>query len=160
LDTVTIEWGRTATRFEQIARSQLAHLDQNGFYAIIGANYDETKKEWTNLDLLYIGQAFDQTLRQRIPQPHDAYSCVNENIKKTGKTVIVMVGVIRETSAERVTQDFVDDVECCLIYSNQPLCNDKCKDEYRGRPLRITNTEGYSPLKPSSSCALSTDSQR
>jgi hypothetical protein len=161
LDTVTIEWGHNAERFENIGRSALSHLDENGFYAILGANPDPTKNQWADFDLLYIGQAFDQTLRQRIPQPHPAYSCVNENIKKTGKTVIVMVGVITEKSVERLTQDFIDDVECCLIYSNQPLCNDKCKDEYNHRSprrqLRITNKEVDHILEASCSCVPPSD---
>ena len=133
-------------------------MDDNGFYAILGANYDKTKNQWIDFDLLYMGQVFDQTLRQRISQPHDAYTCVNANTKKTQKTAIIMVGVIKETSVERITQEFVNDVECCLIYSNQPLCNDKCKEEYTGRSLEITNTEGYYPLKETSSCSPPSDS--
>jgi len=153
LDSVTVEWTQTADTFANIDKSKLPHLDEKGLYAILGAVFDKPQNQWTKFNLLYIGQAFDQTLRVRIPQPHDAYACFDENLKKTTKTAIVMVGIVTQASVKPITQSLFDDVECCLIHSNQPLCNTDCKAEYKGRPLKITNTEGYPPLKPASECA-------
>jgi hypothetical protein len=155
LTTVTIDWREKVSTFESIsnAASKLPHLDEKGFYAILGATFAESgnKPGWINYKLLYIGQAFDQTLRKRIPQGHDAYKCVNEQLEKSGKTAIVMVGFVTRCSAT-VTSDLFDDIECCLIHTNQPFCNTECRDEYNGRPIRITNTGGYQPLRETSSC--------
>jgi hypothetical protein len=156
LDTVTIEWTKIVGSFASIAQSTstLPYLDGHGFYVVLAGNYDETKNVWTDLESMYIGQAFDQTLRARIPQHHAAYDCVDKYLRRSAKVAGVMVGIIAQASVERITQDFVNDVECCLIYSNQPDCNDNCKDAYTGRPIKITNTGGsYLPVKPVCQCA-------
>jgi hypothetical protein len=151
---VTIEWRENVSTFDVIAdpQSKLPHLDEKGFYAILASVRDTSTNKWNKFDLLYIGQAFDQTLRERISQPHDAYTCVNAKVKETEKTAIVMVGFIKQASVENITQSLLDDIECCLIYSNKPRCNIQCKDEYKGQPLKITNTGGYQPLKANSEC--------
>jgi hypothetical protein len=156
LNTVTIEWTRIVGRFASIAQSTsiLPHLNERGFYVLLAGNYDETKNIWTDLEPMYIGQAFDQTLRARITQRHPTYDCVEKYLRRSGKVAGVMVGIIAEASVERITQDFVNDVECCLIYTNQPDCNDNCKNEYKGRPIKITNKGGsYLPVKPVCKCA-------
>ncbi len=154
MDKVKIEWGPNVVALDKAAESNLAHLDENGFYAILSANLVQADdRRWGNFDLLYIGQAYDQTLRERLVQPHDAYSHISAENKKTGKTAVVMVGIITAVSTAKLTQDLVDDVEHCLIYSNQPLCNDADKGEYKGRSLQITNSGGCFPLKELSSCS-------
>jgi hypothetical protein len=66
-----------------------------------------------------------------------------------------MAGIVTHASVQRLSQDFVDDVECCLIYSNQPLCDQKCKEEYTGRSIKITNVDGtYIPVKRLSQCGV------
>lgn len=152
MDKVKIEWGPNVVALDKVAESNLAHLDESGFYAILSANLVQADdRRWGNFDLLYIGQAYDQTLRERLVQPHDAYSHISAENKKTGKTAVVMVGIITAVSTAKLTQDLVDDIEHCLIYSNQPLCNDANKREYKGRSLQITNSEGCFPLKELSS---------
>lgn len=74
--TVHINWGKGVIRFNQIKDFRLGRLDEKGFYAILGAIYNSNTKNWGNLKLLYIGQAFDQPLRERISQEHPAYECV------------------------------------------------------------------------------------
>jgi len=128
LNTVTIEWTKIVGRFASIAQSTsiLPHLNERGFYVVLAGNYDETKNIWTDLESMYVGQAFDQTLRARMTQCHPADDCVDKYLRRSGKVAGVMVGIIAEASVERITQDVVNDVECCLIYSNQPVCNDNC----------------------------------
>jgi len=154
LDAFTVHWTQSVDTLQAIASSttKLPNLDNNGFYALLGGRWNDTTKKWSDLELLYIGQAFDQTLRTRILQPHDAYTCIEAQLEKTGKTAIVMVGVVTQASVQRLTQDVIDDLECCLIYSNQPLCNERCKDTYSGREITITNIGGNFPLKASSAC--------
>jgi hypothetical protein len=151
LRTVTINWVNNVVRLSKIKTSRLPSLDQKGFYAILGAKQDE-KRKWEVMTLLYIGQAFDQTLRERIPQEQRAYKCVAAflgNNLGTKAEAIVIHGLVGRSSAS-LNEDLVDDIECCLVNSNQPLCNQPCKDSYKGRPLAITNVGGFYPLKEQS----------
>ncbi len=155
MDTVHVDWPKGAVLFDQIKTFQHSEwdLDKNGFYAIYCASYDEESRSWKNLVLLYIGQAFEQTLRQRIPQPHDAYDCVFDYQKKhPGTDVIVKIGYITKSTVQKVTQQLFDDVECCLTFCNKPYCSITCKDSYSGRDLQVINT-GDPPLKDQGSCS-------
>ena len=101
---------------------------------MIGGIYNPNSEKWGNLELLYIGQAFDQTLRKRIPQDHPAYECVLQYQKEHSNVdIIVLIGLIENSTVERLTQQLFDDVECCLIFCNQPLCNITCKESCSGR---------------------------
>lgn len=153
MDTVQINWAKGAIRFDEISTSKEPYLDKEGFYAILGATFYSESKSWKDFKLLYIGQAFNQTLRQRIPQDHPGYECVSEYRKKNRRDIIVMVGIIGQAEAQRITQQLFDDVECCLIYCNQPFCNVKCKDSYTGRDLQVINTGDFSPLKEKCACS-------
>jgi hypothetical protein len=152
MDTIQIKW-INKMRFDNISEDENKSLDMNGFYALLGARYNENEKIW-KVTLLYVGQAFDQTFRERIPQDHPAYRCVFDWIKKNlGNEIRVMVGVIEKTSVEKRTQALFDDVECCLILRNQPVCNEQCKESYKGRDLQVINTGDFIPLKDKSSCS-------
>ncbi len=153
MDTVQINWAQGVIRFSQISESKEENLDKTGFYAILGARFHAESRSWKELKLLYIGQAFDQTLRQRIPQEHPGYDCVLEYPKKNpGTEIVVMLGVIEKSNFDRLTQQLFDDVECCMIYSNQPLCNVKCKETYTGRGAMIISTGDFTPLKENCAC--------
>lgn len=152
MDTVQIKWINNMP-FDTISENKSKYLDMKGFYALLGARHDKNEKTW-KVTLLYIGQAFDQTLRERIPQTHPCDKCVHNYIKKnSGKELRVLVGVIEKTSLEKITQVLFDDIECCLIYCKQPICNTQCKESYTGRDLQITNTGDYIPLKPKCTCS-------
>jgi len=151
MDQVQIKWFNNIP-FKTISQSENKHLDKKGFYALLGARYDKDSKNWKVI-LLYIGQAFDQTLRNRIPQDHPGYECVYDYIKKNpGKEIRVMIGIIEKTNLEKITQTLFDAIECCLIFCNQPKCNTQCKESYTGRDLQVTNTGAYIPLKPKCTC--------
>ena len=151
MDTVQIKWINNMP-FNTIGENENKSLDMKGFYALLGARYDKDSKTW-KVTLLYIGQAFDQILRERIPQEHPGYKCAYSYIKKNpGKEIRVMVGVIEKTNLEKRTQALFDDIECCLIFCNKPICNTQCKESYKGRDLQITNIGAYIPLKPKCTC--------
>lgn len=151
MDIVQIEWINNIP-FNTVSENENKYLDMKGFYALLGARYDKNAKTW-KVTLLYIGQAFDQTLRERIPQTHPGYKCVNNYIKKNpGKELRVMVGIIEKTNLEKRTQALYDNIECCLIFCNKPICNTQCKESYTGRSLQVTNTGDYIPLKPKCTC--------
>jgi len=154
MDTVNIKWDDTVTQFDRIKDSKKTKLDKSGFYAILGATFNESSKKYESLKLLYIGQAFDQTLRERIPQEHDAYKCVYDYKKNhSGTDIVVMIGLIEESSLEKQTQQIFSDIECCLIFCNKPTCNTTCQESYSGRNLQVTNTGDYTPLKEKCSCS-------
>jgi len=156
MESVEIKWDEGVTRFDDISSSSRQNLDQKGFYAILGARFDKETSKWKELKLLYIGQAFDQTLRQRIPQKHPGYECILEyRQNRAGSDIVVMIGVIGKTNAERITQELFDDIECCLICCNKPLCNMQCKESYGGRAIQIVNTGDFIPLRKECTCTPS-----
>lgn len=133
-----IRWSKNCEWLKKVATSNLEYIDENGFYAIyLGRHNPETNKV-ENGELLYIGQVYDQTIRQRLQQPHDADSCINnQKRQKPDFELFFKTGIIIETDQERVTSQLIDDIECCMIYSNQPKCNVQCKESYEGREINI-----------------------
>ena len=143
-------------RFDQIKTftHDKWNLDKKGFYAILGGPFDSTSSSWKNLVLLYIGQAFAQTLRERISQKHPAYDCVFEYQKKHPSVdIIVKIGFVEKSTVQALTQQLFDDVECCLTYCNQPLCNTTCKESYTGRDLQVINMGDYTSLREKCFCS-------
>lgn len=154
MDTVQINWTEGVIRFNMISQSGNKYLDKNGFYCLLGARFDSESETWKDYKLLYIGQAFDQTLRERIPQDHTGYKCVFEYPNKNpGTGIVVMVGTVEKTNIQKITQDLFNDAECCLIFRNQSTCNEKCKENYSGRELQVINTGDFSPLKQECTCS-------
>jgi len=68
---------------------------------------------------------------------HEADECVQDRIGKAEKEAVVMIGAIRQATA-KPTGQLVSNVQCCLISSNQPRCNKRVKDGYKGQPIQIT----------------------
>lgn len=154
MDTVHIDWDETVIRFKNVKDSKRPKLDKKGFYAILGAVFNTKTKKWGTLKLLYIGQAFDQNLRERVPQEHPAYECVfNYQKKHSSVDIVVMLGTIKKSTVQKSTQQLFNDIECCLILCNQPLCNTSCKDSYSGRDLKVINAGHPFPLKKECSCS-------
>ena len=153
IDFATIWWDHEVLTPDQLAGTERPAFNNRGFYCILGARADHHEKCWRDLDLLYIGQAYRQTIRDRVLQEHAAYECVNEYLRQAqDKNIVVMAGIVVDASLDRITQEFFDDIECCLIYSNDPLCNTACAESYSGRPLFVVNEGDYSPLRKRSSC--------
>ena len=161
MEEVTIHWAKGVIEFSDIESSGEMQLDYVGFYAILGARRDAAGSSYTNVELLYIGQAYEQILRKRIVQPHSAYACVTQWLKEhPGFVPVIMIG-LREVTSQR-SQSLYDDIECCLIFDNQPRCNDKCKEGYSktGRHIRITNEGDYAPLRQVTTCGCAPSSKR
>lgn len=149
-DHAVVDWSNAFTIDEL---DELDHEITAHFYALVAATLDPVRKMWTNLDLLYIGLAYHQHVAIRVSQDHTAYSCVNGHMRAhPKKRLIVMAGTIVRASLERISQQFVHDVECCLIYCNQPKCNVACKGSYARRALVVENTGDYVPLHESCDC--------
>ncbi len=155
MDVVLIDWAQSVVPFDQVKdfKSETCNLDRKGFYVILSGT--KTAKGWVKPRLLYIGQAFDQTLRERIPQERKEYQCVYSYQKAhAGAPIWVMIGFVKESTVGRVNQQLFDEIECCSIFSNQPLCNTACKDSYSGRDLEVINVGHYEPLEERCTCLV------
>jgi hypothetical protein len=136
---ITLDWSSNFIPFENVRNNKNNLLVNNGFYAIYTAK-PMGKGLITSVKLQYIGQAYDQTLRERIPQPHVAYEKIENYIAKhQGFHVYIKTGIITDCNVARKTQDLFDDIENCLIYENQPAANTEGKDAYIGRALILNN---------------------
>jgi hypothetical protein len=134
---------------------QLDDLEDDGhFYAMISA-VRESRNAWVDAKLVYIGQAYQQHVRTRIKQNHSSYSkLIQYQAVHKERDLLVMIGWLPEDeySAQRITQQFVDDIEALLIFTNQPRFNSKHKASYAGRHLLVANEGEFSPLKERSAC--------
>lgn len=138
-----------------IPNLNLSTLDKRGFYMLIlGTPNPDDKKKYKRKELSYIGQTYKQTLRERIPQEkgHEkAFECIIKRGK--GYYLYLAVGGITQKSVANETEDLYNDIENCLIFTNQPVCNTDYKKAYLSkRCLSILNTGSYQPLRESSAC--------
>ena len=153
MDKAMVNWSKDVIRSLEIATSHNEYLDNHGYYAIISGKWDSTGKTYRNIKLHYIGKAYEQTIRTRVQKEHVAYKCINKYTASNPESVIlVMTGVVTQKSIDRLTHQFVDDIEACLIMANQPTCNSQSTESYSGRSIHITNTGDYSPLKEKCDC--------
>ena len=148
---VRITWTTNASRLSNIDNSKLDYLDEKGFYAIYACVYNKDKNSITPKKLLYIGQAFEQTIRERLKQPHDADACMKkEKQNEPNSDLWFKTGVITKNDQEKVTQQLFNDVECCMIYVNKPKCNTLCMETYEGGAIEVTH--GSARMIINSSC--------
>ncbi|MDA3885882.1 MAG: hypothetical protein PF638_09845 [Candidatus Delongbacteria bacterium] len=147
METATIHWMTGVYQFGELNVTSNNLLDGKGFYAIYAARWNSREESYDILDLLYIGQAYGQSLRTRISQDHDsAYDCIGKTLKNNPDVVPVFkVGTISQCFFSRIAQEFIDDIESCLIFRNQPKCNTQNVASYNGRVIGVTN-EGDYPL--------------
>ena len=148
---VRITWTTNASRLSNIDNSKLDYLDEKGFYAIYACVYNKDRNSITPKKLLYIGQAFEQTIRERLKQPHDADACMKkEKQNEPNSGLWFKTGVITKNDQEKVTQQLFNDVECCMIYVNKPKCNTLCMETYEGGAIEVTH--GGARMIKNSSC--------
>jgi hypothetical protein len=148
MDEVFIEWNSHVIPYSNIQENENCCLDKNGFYMVLTGKYNVTTNKYTNIKLQYIGQAYDQSIRKRVPQPHVAYNEIQQYLNvNSGYKALVISGIITESSQKKITAELFDDIEACLIFCNQPLTNTQNKESYKGREIVITNTGTYFPLE-------------
>jgi len=156
VDRSYITWDPDVIRFKDVARSRHPLLRGKGFYAILSATLDDEHDVWHDLELMFIGKAFDQSLRARIPQPRAAYDRMQAAMTdQPGRELIVMLGEQTESTLKRVTRGFTEDVERCLVVRHRPPINRPPSGAYRGRKISVVNRGDFAPLKPK--CLLRPD---
>jgi hypothetical protein len=74
--------------------------------------------------LIYIGMT-NSDIESEINQELNRLELKNEDIN-------IWVGFV-DGSLDRITDDFIKDVESLMIYNEKPKLNDKSKDNYPGR---------------------------
>jgi hypothetical protein len=76
--------------------------------------------------------------------------------KTIDDVVNLTIGKIEElTGIEIIREELYDDIECCLIFRNKPVCNTSCKDSYNSqlrRSIVITNSGKHKPLMETCMC--------
>ncbi len=116
MDKIYLEW-------ENEEYMEILSLEDSYFYAFVDAN---------NNKILYIGIAYFQDVCDEIDNELREFDLDPDKI-------IFWLGHISDFSGERITEEFIRDVECLLIFTNQPEINDKCKKNYPGRDMHILN---------------------
>ena len=95
---VKITWSEKTTALTYIPDSKISYLDESGFYAIYVRVPSEKPKYSTLKKLLYIGQAYEQIIRDRLQQPHDADECMEaEKEREPNSDLYVKTGIITES---------------------------------------------------------------
>jgi len=141
---VTITWSKETSRLSNIALSTLDYLDQKGFYAIYASVYNKETKKVTHKKLLYIGQSFEQKIRDRLKQPHGADDCMKKEKKNEPNSDLwFRTGIITKKDQERETQQLFNDIECCMIYTSKPKCNTLCMESYEEKKIEITHVNAH-----------------
>lgn len=139
------------TSLDRVKDSQKEDFDKKGFYIILTGKYNEGTKKYENIRLQYIGLAYDQSIKERVLQEHSAFSKIWDYIDANQDyTTLVKIGTIKDSSLEKTTKKFYEDIEACLINDNKPLCNTQSINNYNGRDIKVTNSDYYYPLNEES----------
>lgn len=86
-------------------------------------------------ELLYIGIAFYQDVNDEIKQSLRSFNLDPYN-------TLIWIGFIEDKTFNRDTKQIIRDIECLLIYVNQPEFNTQCKENYTGRDNLMILSEG------------------
>lgn len=147
-DFAEIQWSPILTPYSMVRAGIDTYFNQRGFYLFLTGKYDPSDRKYHDVKLQYIGKAYSQTIRERVPQGHDAFVKINKYLKDNpGYEVLVKPGVIKETSQEKMTSEFFDDIEAYLIFTNKPPANTLNIEGYSGRDIIIKNLGDYAPLE-------------
>ncbi len=151
MDRAKLSWSEYAIPLSDIETSTHPLLKiKKGFYALLSATLDEEADVWRDIALLHIGHTSGQPLRSRIVQPQPAHERAAE-LAPAGSQVLVMLGEMESSSLGRDTRDFMQDIESCLIRSNNPAAHPDPESAIPGREISVLNGErqgtDYRPLK-------------
>ena len=152
MDRAKLSWSEYAIPLDGIETSNHPLLkEKKGFYALIGAKLDEEADVWRDISLLHIGHTSGQSLLARVTQDQPAHDRAREIAAANDATVLVMLAEIESTTLGRVTRDFLQDVELCLVRSNDPAAHPNPEAAIPAREISVLNGErkgtDYRPLK-------------
>jgi len=119
MEIVKIEWIKTNYR-------EIKEYYDTYYYAFSRGN-----------SLLYIGISYKQNVKTEIDQ-----TLRRLGINTTGLSIWLGYLNSDATTYSRITEQIIKDVECLMIYTNQPICNTQCKENYTGRCNIKVRTSG------------------
>jgi len=125
-----------------LSRAYIYGYDNDQLYMVLRS--DPCVKN-ANFELVYIGQAYRQSIARRLKTHHKIETIVEETPKK--KMVFVKFGTVILPEGRRISHELVTDIENALIYWHEPKYNDTSYASYNGRPIHIINQGKYEPLE-------------
>lgn len=152
--SVEVEWPGIFVPFPYALKDRKINLGNQGFYTIIGAWLDERGQPSEEGVLLYIGHSYDEPLRERIVRDFER-RCINQfSGFDQEMSIIANIGYLGIHTPNEVSDQIYQDIECCLVHNNQPMCNPLCRKGYpvSQRTVTISNRGFYWMLKSNSYC--------
>jgi hypothetical protein len=128
------------------------NLDRKGLWFFASGNEDADGAVEIE-DLLFIGVAFSQDLREEIPDKRHMRSYKSMLYECRNYDLYLAYAFISDTEGGKWPKRLESDIQCALIFDNQPLCNPYCRDEYKskeGTSLTINNVGDFFPLEETS----------
>jgi hypothetical protein len=147
MDRAIITWDEEVVRAADVADDKHPLLRTRGFFALLAARLDEEADLWCDLEVVDMGYAFYDSLREGLLDDRRDFSASQTYAAERGKELIVMLGVLTDCSLGRITELFYGEVNACLISRNRPLCNSDRDKPYEGRQLSIVNRGDYKPMQ-------------
>ncbi|MES0489669.1 MAG: hypothetical protein ABUK01_06745 [Leptospirales bacterium] len=127
---------------------QNALAEFSGFYALVAENIEDEAS--TEVDLLYIGMAYERTILNLVKQPYRAFDFLEEYEKlNLDMETFFMVGLLQENAPNETPKNIFSNIQCLLVRQNEPLFNVPCKEIKSNHTanLSITNSGDYEPLE-------------
>ena len=151
-EKVTITWSNSLVKYSEIETSTVSFLDKQGFFCILSGMNGLRKEILDEIILLYIGQTFSHTLREKIIQSYEKIDYISGRFinEKERRTTLIMGGIITNCSAKTISNYLYKNIVNCLIYANKPIGNPSYLENYNSKTIEITNTGHYFPLKEKS----------
>ena len=149
MNRAIITWDPDVVRLDDASLSKHPALSSTGYYAVLSARLDTLADVWHDLELAYIGESFTERLRRSMPTAGAVRDRLVAHLdERTGKQLVVMLGLQTSTSLKRVTRGFTSDVLRCLVTRHEPPCNGSYEGPYTGRKISVINRGDFRPLKP------------
>ncbi len=146
MDRAFVTWDQDVVRIDEVGKVKHPLLSKTGYYCLLAGKLDEAADLWSDLDLLFVGGAHDSTLRAALIQPRDEHTKARDLAVADGKELVVMLGVVTETTQGRVTRPLLDDIEACLAIRNGAKVLQFQPDYQQRRHLSVVNRGDFAPL--------------
>ena len=145
-----IDWHAEAVLLDETAQDKHPSLDANGWFAILAAELpDDTYiAPADKLDILYIGDAFNRTLREKLTADTPTMQRIRA-ARPAGRQLIVILGRPTQRSRKRKSRDYLDGVLRALRVRHRTTVEDgRDQGAFRGEVVSVVNEGTYEPLKP------------
>jgi len=143
-----IHWDADCVRLSDVDDSRHPILERPGWFAVLAAELDEGRDLWHDLDVLYVGDAFDQALRARLCAPGEEFDGVRASVP-AGKQAIVMLGTPTNRSRKKRDRPYLDGVLRALLTRSKPKTHAGFAGPYTGEDVAVANEGAFEPFTAS-----------